>query len=87
MLAALNQMDSSPSTMLIVAKRELNSTGGQFMPLVAEGQVVRDYPENQILVSGVTQLDGQYIILVKGDSYPVPQGIYFSSTVWSWLTL
>jgi hypothetical protein len=72
MLAALKPMGSSPSTMLTVAKRALNATSGQFMPLMADSQVVRELPEDRIQIPGMTQLDGQYIILVA-DPKPVGQ--------------
>jgi hypothetical protein len=34
------------------------------MPLIASSQVVRELPEDRIQIPGMTQLDGQYIILV-----------------------
>jgi len=55
---------SSPSTMLTVAKRALNATSGQFLPLNPGVQVVRELPEDRIQVPGMDQLDGQYVILV-----------------------
>jgi hypothetical protein len=42
------------------------------MPLNASAQVVRELPEDRILIPGMTQLDGQYIILVT-DPKPVGQ--------------
>jgi hypothetical protein len=50
--------------MLTVAKRALNATSGQFMPLNAGVQVVHELPEDRILVPELDQLDGQYLILV-----------------------
>ena len=64
MLVALRPAGSSPSTMLTVASRALNGTSDQFTPLNASAQVVRELPEDRILIPGMTQLDGQYIILV-----------------------
>jgi hypothetical protein len=64
MLANLKPAGSSPTTMLTVAKRLLNATSGQFQPINANAQVVHELKEDRILVPGLTQLDGQYIILV-----------------------
>ena len=71
MLVALHPIGSSPSTMLTVARRPLNATSGQFMPLMADQQVVRELPEDRIQIPAMTQLDGQYIILVTA---PKPVG-------------
>ena len=80
MLAALKPAGSSPSTMLTVARRALNATSGQFTPFNADAQVVRELPEDRIQIPGVTQLDGQYIILVtqpkptgQSESHPPPK--------------
>lgn len=73
MLAAMKPAGSSPSTMLTLAKRALNGTSGQFMPLNASTQVVRELPEDRILIPGMTQLDGQYIILVSDGPQPAPR--------------
>src|SRR6266536_1812647 len=70
MLAALKPAGSSPSTMLVVAKRSLNASSEQFIPVNTNAQVVRELPEDRILVSDVTQLDGQYVVLVT-DPKPV----------------
>ena len=64
MLATLKPQGSSPSTMLTVAKRAAGATTGMFMPLAQNTQVVRELPEDRIVLSGMTQLDGQYVILV-----------------------
>lgn len=64
MLVALRPGGSSPTTMLTVAKRAVNATSGQFMPVNKDGQFVRELPEDRIQLPGVTQLDGQYIILI-----------------------
>lgn len=64
MLVDMKPEGSSPSTMLVVAHRPLNSTSEQFLPTNASAQVVRELPEDRILVAGLKQLDGQYIILV-----------------------
>ena len=62
MLTALNPNGASPSTMLVVAKRAASNT--IFEPVNQNSQVVHELPEDRILVSGVTQLDGQYVVLV-----------------------
>jgi hypothetical protein len=64
MLTALRPAGSSPSTMLTVAKRALNATSGQFMPVNPNLQTVRELPEDRIQIHNLNQLDGQYIILV-----------------------
>ena len=64
MLVALRPAGSSPSTMLTVAKRAVNASSGQFMPVNKDVQFVRELPEDRIQLPGLTQLDGQYIILV-----------------------
>jgi hypothetical protein len=63
-LVAMKPSGSSPSTMLTVAKRALNATSGQFLPLNPSVQVVRELPEDRIKVPGMDQLDGQYVVLV-----------------------
>jgi len=50
--------------MLTVGRRALNATSGQFLPFNPTLQTVRELPEDRIAIQGVTQLDGQYIILV-----------------------
>jgi len=64
MLVALRPAGSSPSTMLTVAKRALNATSGQFMPFNPDQQTVLELPEDRIQIQNITQMDGQYIILV-----------------------
>jgi len=64
MLVALRPVGSSPSTMLIVAKRAVNASSGQFTPVNKDAQVVPELPEDRIQLPGMMQLDGQYIILV-----------------------
>lgn len=64
MLVALRPTGSSPSTMLTVAKRALNASSSHFMPVHKDTQFVRELPEDRIQLPGMTQLDGQYIILV-----------------------
>lgn len=71
MLVAMKPAGSSPSTMLTVAKRALNATSGQFLPVNPDAQQVRELPEDRISIPGMTQLDGQYIILV---TEPKPVG-------------
>jgi hypothetical protein len=73
MLAALHPEGSSPSTMLVVARRPLNATSGQFlpvMPAMPAMQVVRELPEDRIQIPGMAQLDRQYVILVTA-----PKGV------------
>ena len=65
MLVALKPAGSSPTTMLTVAKRALNSSSGQFMPVNKDAQLVRELPEDGIQIPGMMQLDGQYLILVS----------------------
>jgi len=64
MLVIMAPNGSSPSTMLTVGKRPLNATSGQFLPVNQDSQVVKELPEDRILVPNVGMLDGQYIILV-----------------------
>ncbi|KAM3078301.1 hypothetical protein ACMFMG_006189 [Clarireedia jacksonii] len=64
MLVALRPAGPSPSAMLTVAKRALNASSGQFMPLQRDMQFVRELPDDRIQLPVMTQLDGQYIILV-----------------------
>ncbi|KAH7371912.1 hypothetical protein BKA64DRAFT_269344 [Cadophora sp. MPI-SDFR-AT-0126] len=64
MLVALRPAGSSPSTMLTVAKRALNASSGQFVPVNKDAQLVLELPEDRIQIPGMMQLDGQYIILV-----------------------
>jgi hypothetical protein len=71
MLVALRPSGFSSSTMLTAAKRPLNATGGQYMPINPDVQVVRELPEDRIQIPSLTQLDGQYIILVTN---PKPVG-------------
>ncbi|KUJ24098.1 uncharacterized protein LY89DRAFT_776277 [Mollisia scopiformis] len=80
MLVALKPAGSSPSTMLTVAKRPLNATNGQFMPVNAGVQVVKELPEDRIQIPEMTQLDGQYVILVTNPK-PVGQTLPASSIV------
>jgi hypothetical protein len=49
--------------MLMVYKRPLNATSGGFLPVNADQQVVRELPEDRIMVP-LTQLDGRYTVLV-----------------------
>jgi hypothetical protein len=83
MLVALSSQGSSPSTMLTVAKRPLNATSGQFMPLNSASQIVRELPEDRIQVPGMTQVDGQYIILVTQPK-AVGQSKYFDLSGKGW---
>lgn len=69
---------ASPTTMLTVAKRALNATSGQFMPINEASQVVNDLGEDRIAVPGMTQLDGQYVILVTPPK-DMSQGKQFDS--------
>lgn len=76
MLVAMKPSGSSPSTMLTVAKRALNATSGQFRPINPGVQVVHELPEDRIIVPGLDQLDGQYVILV-GDPKAIGESKYF----------
>lgn len=64
MLAAMRPEGSSPSTMLTVGRRALNATSGTFLPFNRVVQFVKELPDDKVVVPQVTQLDGQYIILV-----------------------
>ena len=64
MLVSLKPAGSSPTTMLTVAKRALNSSSGQFKPVSKDAQLVRELPEDRVQIPGMMQLDGQYLILV-----------------------
>ncbi|KAI6708799.1 hypothetical protein JHW43_008674 [Diplocarpon mali] len=64
MLEALRPDGSSPSTMLTVGRRALNATSGQFLPFNRDAQFVQELPVDKVVVPQVTQLDGQYVILV-----------------------
>ncbi|KAL2063426.1 hypothetical protein VTL71DRAFT_5231 [Oculimacula yallundae] len=64
MLAAMRPDGSSPSTMLMVGRRALNATSGTFLPFNRDLQYVRELPEDKVVVPQISQLDGQYIILV-----------------------
>ena len=74
-LANLKPGGSSPTTMFTIAKRALNATSGQFQPFNANAQVIHELTEDRISVRGVTELDGQYIILVTAPKN-VAQGYY-----------
>lgn len=50
--------------MLQVGRRPLNATSGTFLSFNADKQIVRELPEDRIMVKGVTDLDGQYIMMV-----------------------
>lgn len=63
----------SPTTMLVVAKRPLNATSGQFQTISASQQKVLELPEDRITVSGLTQLDGQYLVLIVQPVIQPPQ--------------
>lgn len=76
MLQAMRPYGFSPSTMLTVYKRPLNATSGQFLPLLADNQVVRELPEDRIEISKMTQLDGVYVILVTAPK-PVGESKFF----------
>ena len=64
MLAAMRPEGSSPSTMLTVGRRALNATSGTFLPFNRVVQFVKELPDDKVVVPQVTQLDGQYVILV-----------------------
>lgn len=63
-----------------VAKRALNAISGQFQLVNVNFQVVHELTEDRIFVRGLTELDGQYIILVtppktavQGTIFPFPK--------------
>ncbi|KAK3940117.1 hypothetical protein QBC46DRAFT_354389 [Diplogelasinospora grovesii] len=56
---------SSPSTMLVVAKRALNAkTTDKFQVMPMNTQAVNELPEDRITVRDVKQVDGEYILLI-----------------------
>ncbi|KAF7906299.1 hypothetical protein EAF00_000578 [Botryotinia globosa] len=76
MLVALQPNASSPSTMLTIAKREANATDQQFVPINKDMQSVRELPEDRIQLPALTQLDGQYIILITEPNAYARRDIY-----------
>jgi hypothetical protein len=65
MLVALRPGGASPSTMLSVAKRPLNSTAATpFQMIDTANQSVRELTEDRIVVTGINSVDGQYVVLV-----------------------
>ncbi|TGO65367.1 hypothetical protein BOTNAR_0079g00310 [Botryotinia narcissicola] len=76
MLVALQPNGSSPSTMLTIAKREANATNQQFVPINRDMQSVRELPEDRIQLPALTQLDGQYIILITEPNAYARRDIY-----------
>ena len=64
MLAALHPQGSSPTTMLTVGRRALNATSGTFLPFNEGRQIVRELPDDKIVVEGIGQLDGQFLMMV-----------------------
>lgn len=64
MLARLRPGGASPSAMLVVGRRALNATSGTFLPFNDGQQEVRELPEDRIIVRGVKDLDGQYLMMV-----------------------
>lgn len=51
-------------TRLIVAKRSLNATSEKFTPLPQGSQKILA-SEDRVKLSSLTQLDGQYVLLVR----------------------
>ncbi|OCK78723.1 hypothetical protein K432DRAFT_301395 [Lepidopterella palustris CBS 459.81] len=64
MFQSLRNTDTPPTDQLLVAKRPLEDTTGQFVPLIPENQEVINAPEDRIRVPGITDIDGQYVVLV-----------------------
>ncbi|KAF4635015.1 hypothetical protein G7Y89_g3081 [Cudoniella acicularis] len=64
MLMALQPAGSTTLPMLSVGKRALNATSGQFLPMNANAQVDSELNQDRIEVPNVTQLNGQYLLLV-----------------------
>ncbi|KAB2107842.1 hypothetical protein AG0111_0g3663 [Alternaria gaisen] len=63
MLAAKTLNVTGAEKRLVVARRSLNATAELFTPLPSDTQEIV-VPEDHIKVSGITQLDGQYVLLV-----------------------
>lgn len=63
MLAAKTRNATDAEKRLVVAKRSLNATAESFTPLSLGTQEVIA-SENRVKVSGLSELDGQYILLV-----------------------
>lgn len=64
MLVQKRPYGASPTMQLQVGRRPLNATSGTFLPFNPGSQVVRELPEDRIMVTGVTDLDGQYIMMI-----------------------
>ncbi|KAK7177975.1 hypothetical protein PSPO01_15974 [Paraphaeosphaeria sporulosa] len=64
MLASKTLNATNAEKRLAVAKRSLNATGEMFTPLLSDSQEILA-SEDRIKVSGLKQLDGQYILLVS----------------------
>lgn len=64
MLTAALPNGSSPTTMLVLARRPLNATSGEFLPFMEDSQVVHEINEDRIVITGLTQFDGQWLILI-----------------------
>ena len=65
MLVALRPDGSSPTMMLTVAKRPLNASASDVYEVInPASQTVRELSEDRIVVTGIQQVDGQYVVLV-----------------------
>ena len=64
MLVQQRPYGASPTMMLQVGRRALNATSGTFLPFNPTAQLVRELPEDRIMVTGVKDLDGQYIMMI-----------------------
>lgn len=56
---------ASPAEKLTVAKKSFNDTSGKFVPLDSDIQAFSKMQDDRIVVSGLNQFDGQYVILVN----------------------
>lgn len=71
MLVALRPGGSSPTTMLTVAKRPLHAPASTvYEKINPANQKVLELTEDRIMVSDITQVDGQYVLLVTPPTNP-----------------
>ncbi|KAG7291190.1 hypothetical protein NEMBOFW57_001202 [Staphylotrichum longicolle] len=65
MLAALRPGGSSPTTMLAVARRPLHAPASTVYEMIdPANQEVLELTEDRIVVTNITKVDGQYVVLV-----------------------
>ncbi|KAI9840096.1 MAG: hypothetical protein M1838_004243 [Thelocarpon superellum] len=63
MLSNMLPGGASPTTQLVVARRDRDSTG-VYQPLEPDNQFVLELTEDRIRIPSITELDGQYVIFV-----------------------